>query len=554
MTGQQSGLPCPKCPSSDALTIYPKGDGFCFSCKTYFHADQLNDRASELLYDTESDDLPEPIASSGDTPDVPSRGLQAASLAYYGVRVGHNEVNGEIETLHFPVYREGERTGYKIKYLSTKKFTAQGSIKSPDFFGAKEAGQGGKLLIITEGEEDCMSAYQLLRQAGKQYKVVSLPLGANLSSVKKNLEWLETFETIVLNLDNDDIGKACAKDIAEILTPGKVKIMSLPVKDANEFLQTGGKGVEYLKLIWNAKPYRPDGIINLADSWDLMWADSAQTSIPYPWAGLNDKLYGQREREIVTWTAGTGIGKSAVVRELEHWLLSKTDDNVGILALEESVGRTAWGLVSVEANLPLSIREERHGVSQEDVKLWYDKTVGTGRVHVFDHWGSATEESLLNRVRYMIRGLECKWIILDHLSIVVSAMDDMGDERRAIDSIMTKLRKMMEETGASMHLVSHLRRIDGNRGHEQGVEVSLSHLRGSQAIAQLSDAVIAMERNQQADDEREANLTRLRVLKNRYAGLTGLATNLAYDRATGRLNEIRNVDEYLAPSFEEAGI
>lgn len=153
----------------------------------------------------------------------------------------------------------------------------------------------------------------------------------------------------------------------------------------------------------------------------------------------------------------------------------------------------------------------------------------------------------------MIKGLECKWIVLDHLSIVVSAMDEMGDERKAIDSIMTRLRSLCEETGAGMHLVTHLRRIDGNRGHEQGVEVSLSHLRGSQAIAQLSDGVVAMERNQQADDDREANLTRLRVLKNRYAGLTGLATHLAYDRDTGRLSEVRNVDEYLAPPITEAG-
>ena len=160
----------------------------------------------------------------------------------------------------------------------------------------------------------------------------------------------------------------------------------------------------------------------------------------------------------------------------------------------------------------------------------------------------------MNRVRYMIKGLGCKWIVLDHLSIVVSAMDDMGDERKAIDSIMTRLRQMVEETGAGMHLVCHLRRVDGNRWHEQGIEVGLSHLRGSQAIAQLSDCVVAMERNQQADTEKEANLTRLRVLKNRYAGLTGLATNLAYDRATGRLQEIHDVGDYLAPPVSEAGV
>jgi twinkle protein len=209
--------------------------------------------------------------------------------------------------------------------------------------------------------------------------------------------------------------------------------------------------------------------------------------------------------------------------------------------------------VSVEANLPLSIREERQGVPIEDIKRWFKSTLGTGRLFTLDHFGSTSEANLLNRVRYMIKGLGCKWIILDHLSIVVSAMEDGGDERKTIDSIMTKLRQMCEETNAGIHLVSHLRRVEGNKGHEQGVEVSLSHLRGSQAIAQLSDAVIAAERNQQADNKKEANLTRLRVLKNRYAGLTGLATNLAYIRETGRLQEVFNVEEWIAPDVDEAG-
>lgn len=147
----------------------------------------------------------------------------------------------------------------------------------------------------------------------------------------------------------------------------------------------------------------------------------------------------------------------------------------------------------------------------------------------------------------MIKGLQCKWIFLDHLSIVVSAMDDIGNERKAIDSIMTKLRQLVEETNAGLILVSHLKRVDGNKGHEQGVEVSISHLRGSQSIAQLSDGVIAVERNQQAEDDKEANLLTVRVLKNRYAGLTGVATHLAYNRNTGRLNEIFDVNDYLTP-------
>ena len=141
----------------------------------------------------------------------------------------------------------------------------------------------------------------------------------------------------------------------------------------------------------------------------------------------------------------------------------------------------------------------------------------------------------------MIVGCGCKWVIVDHLHMLVSSATE-GDERRTIDSIMTKLRSIVEETGAGMILVSHLRRVEGNRGHENGVTVGLNHLRGSQSIAQLSDCVIAIERNQQSDDAVESNTPNLRILKSRNTGDIGMATHLIYNKETGRLSEI-DMDE-----------
>ena len=103
---------------------------------------------------------------------------------------------------------------------------------------------------------------------------------------------------------------------------------------------------------------------------------------------------------------------------------------------------------------------------------------------------------------------------------------------------MHNFRTLVEETGVGLILVSHLRRIDGNRGHENGIETGLNHLRGSQSIAQLSDCVISLERNQQSEDPVEASTTRVRVLKSRYTGDVGLATHLFYDKDSGRLSEI----------------
>ncbi|MCP8305332.1 MAG: topoisomerase, partial [archaeon] len=117
--------------------------------------------------------------------------------------------------------------------------------------------------------------------------------------------------------------------------------------------------------------------------------------------------------------------------------------------------------------------------------------------------------------------------------------------------IMTKLRQLTEETGASLCNVVHLRRMSGDKGHERGGEVTLNQLRGSHSIAQLSDAVISGERDQQSDCEFESNLLQLRVLKNRYAGMVGPAGWLYYDRKTGRLTEVHDKEAWLSEMKNE---
>ena len=213
--------------------------------------------------------------------------------------------------------------------------------------------------------------------------------------------------------------------------------------------------------------------------------------------------------------------------------------NVGILALEEGIKNTTFNIMSVDANARLYINEVRKKYSQEELDTWFDNTVGTGRFFAFDHFGSINNDEILSRVRFMAQALDCKWIFLDHLSILVSGQED-NDERKSIDILMTKLRSLVEQTGIGLLLVSHLRRPTGDRGHEDGKEVSLSHLRGSASIAHLSDSVVALERDQQAEDEVLANTTTIRILKNRYTGDTGIATHLFYDRETGRMKEISN--------------
>jgi twinkle protein len=462
---------------------------------------------------------------------IPDRRISEATCKKFGVTVEYDTA-GKISKHHYPYFDKdtGAQTGNKSRIVENKAFYASGTFDNVGLFGQQAFKGGGKYITVVEGEADALAVSEMFD--GK-WAVVSIRSGASgaVKDIKANLEWLESFENVVICFDSDTAGQEASRSVLDLFTPNKAKNVKLPAKDAGEMLKE--RNVQgFIKEWWNAKTYQPDGIISGLDTWESIVAQEEVKSIPYPWTCLNDLTYGFRERELVTITSGSGMGKSQIVRELEHYLLGATDDNIGILALEEDIPKTALGIMSIEANQTLHLSRE---FDRDTKKIFWDKTLGTGRIFMFDHWGSTNEDNLLSRIRYMAKGLDCKWIILDHLSIVVSDQEN-GDERKAIDGIMTKLRQLVQETGVGLFLVSHLRRPSG-KAHEDGGQISLAELRGSASIAQLSDMVIGLERDQQNADPTIRNTTTVRVLKNRFAGLTGPACYLYYDKDTGRMVE-----------------
>ena len=526
--------PCPKCGSSDANHHYPDGQTHCFSCDHHTFPKGLNNMSTIPLVNN-NNSFKNNV--SGEYNDIPDRKITKDTAKKYNTLT---KKQGSMTTHHIYQYfdKNGNHISSKVRDTSNKRFWSEGPMTSAGLFGENIFTQKGKYITVCEGEVDAMSAYQMM---GSKWPCLSLKNGAAsaASNCKQSFEYLNQFDNVVLCFDNDKAGRQAANDVAAIFEPNKCKIMSLDLKDANEYLKIG-KSEDFMKTWWAAKPFTPAGIINLNDLGDSLYEENYCETCLYPWSGLNEKTYGMRTGELVTFTSGAGMGKSSIMRELMHHLMMNTKDNIGVLAMEESVRNTAFNIMSVEANARLYIREIRKEYTQEQLDEYEKKTIGSGRFFAFDHFGSISNEEILSRVRYMAKALGCKWVILDHLSILVSGQEDMGDERKSIDILMTKLRSLVEETGISLLLVSHLRRPAGDRGHEDGREVSLSHLRGSASIAHLSDGVVALERNQQADDETEANTTTIRILKNRYTGDTGVACYLHYNKETGRMTEINN--------------
>ena len=517
--------PCPSCGSKNNLARYSDGHAVCFTggCDHY-------ERATGEVIESKPK-ANRTLEMNGVVASIPDRRISEATCKKFGVTVEY-DTEGQISKHHYPYFDKdtGAQTGNKSRIVGNKAFYASGTFDNAGLFGQQAFKGGGKYITIVEGEADALAVSEMFD--GK-WAVVSIRSGASgaVKDIKQNLEWLESFDNVVICFDSDKAGQEASRAVLDLFTPNKAKNVQLSAKDAGDMLKE--RNVQgFIKEWWNAKTYQPDGIIAGLDTWDSIVAQEDVKSIPYPWSCLNDMTFGFREKELVTITSGSGMGKSQIVRELEHYLLGATDDNIGILALEEDIPKTALGIMSIEANQTLHLSRE---FSREDKKVFWDKTLGTGRIYMFDHWGSTNEDNLLSRIRYMAKGLDCKWIILDHLSIVVSDQEN-GDERKAIDSIMTKLRQLVQETGVGLFLVSHLRRPSG-KAHEDGGQISLAELRGSAAIAQLSDMVIGLERDQQNKDAQIRNTTTVRVLKNRYAGLTGAACYLYYDKDTGRMIE-----------------
>ena len=508
--------PCEQCGSSDANGIYTDGHSFCFSCGHHKNGDPIESGTSPRA-DTPSSAL----APLGSPQALPKRMLKEETCQKFGYTV--SEYKGQkVQVANYK--KAGRVVGQKLRFAN-KDFIYLG--EKAGLFGEHLWKDGGKQLVITEGEIDAMSVHQAI---GK-WPVVSVPNGAQgaAKSVRNSVDFVSSFDKVIIMFDMDDAGQKAAKEVADILPSGKAFIAQLPLKDPSDMLQAR-RNAELVDAIWQAKPHRPDGIINSADLWEDVIAEDTSESVPYVFPKLNDKTRGIRKGELVVLTAGSGVGKSAVVREFAYDLLNQ-GKTVGMMMLEENTKRTAIGMMGLAMSKPLHL--SREGITDGEMREAFDATAGSGRLWLYDHFGSMDPDNLVNRIRYLAVGCNCDYIVLDHISIAISGLEN-GDERRMIDNLMTRLRSLVEETGVGLFVISHLRRPEG-RSHEEGGLTSLSQLRGSHSLAQLSDIVLGLERNQQ--DTELANVTTIRVLKNRFSGETGEAVSVFYDKSTGRLSE-----------------
>jgi twinkle protein len=533
-----STSPCPECRKAGKDS---KGDNLCHyddDSKTC-HACGYWEKDGEARVSTPVDPS---LTPPGDFQAIPDRRITEATCKKFAYTVR----NGG----HIAPYQKNGKVVYQaLRWWDNgeKKFMVKGTKDGVELFGQhlwnpdRFSDKGRKILVITEGELDCLAAFQMLSSGGYDSPVVSICNGAKnaVSHIKSQYEWVNRWESVVICFDMDEPGREAAEQVAELF-PGKAKIMDLPLKDASDMLMAS-RSKDFMNAFYEAKVYRPDGIIHISEVPEET-VDNKQVFV-FKDDEVTTRLIGKEEGEIILVGSGSGMGKSTWVRrEILHDL--QQGQSVGVIMLEESpedtinelcgllVGKPVRRILSqrrlkaVKPELSFSIIDNLTDEELKGARKW----LSSQSLYTYKHHGTLDSKNLVGKIRHMIVGCGCRHVYLDHISLVVAGGG--GDERQDIDALMKSLVSLKDETGAVFTVVSQFSTPDG-KAYEEGAATHLNSFRGSRSMGQAATVAIGLERNQQAETDEERSLVTIRSLKARRSGYTGVMCRKYYNTTTG---------------------
>ena len=518
--------PCPCGTSSDAFATYDDDSVWCFSCQDPSKFKGAGKPREKREGDTEAKTF-NPIR--GHYAALTARGITEETCKKCDYQLGENYAGKKV---HIQLIKDengrliDQKTRDKDKkfsWIGASPYKNNGGIIGSWGWPAK-----GRSVVITEGEIDRMSVSQAF---DNKYPTGSLPNGSG--SVKKAIlaDWdkLLRFDHIYLCFDNDEPGQKALAEACELLPVGRVKIMTVPGKDANATLQESGPS-PIVRAYWDAKPFQPDGIRDGREFTRESLKKRKAKGYTMPWPKLNEMWLGSRDAELTTICAGSGIGKTTIVRDLAYAMRMDHDMKIGNIYLEESNETSAAAYCALHAGVPLKqVLNDPESISDDQWDAALAAVIHDGMMF-YNHFGSLESDRLITMMRYMAAS-GCKRIVLDHISMVTSGLESGSEgERKDIDILMTKLASFVQETGCSVYAIVHLKRT--KKDFNGGDQISLSDMRGSASIEQLSFNVLAIERDQQDEDSKAFAV--LRSLKCRITGETGEADRLKWNVEKGR--------------------
>lgn len=525
--------PCPQCGSKDNLATYDDGHTHCFGMGCGHHTAPSGGSTSNAPARSRPDLI------TGEARTLTKRGITLATCEKWKYLVGSYK-DRPVQIAQY--FADGHVVAQKLRFPD-KDFKFIGEPREAGLFGQQLWRDGGRSVVITEGEIDALSVSQI---QGNKWPVVSVPNGAQgaRKALAKQLQWLNQFERVILMFDNDAAGLAAVEECVDLFPPGTCRVATLPLKDANEML-LAGRGAEVVDAIFGAKVYRPGGIVTLSDlRKDVMM--KPEVGLPW-WSPAMTKLtYGRRHGEVYCFGAGTGIGKTDWLAQQMAYDLTVLKEKIGVFSLEQQPSETVKRLAGKVGNRRFHVPDD--GWTTGELASALDALDETKGLFLYDHFGSAQWDIIRERIRYLYHSEGVRLFYLDHLTALAAESDD---ERKALEVIMAQVGGLVKELSIVLHLVSHLATPEG-KPHEEGGRVMIRHFKGSRAIGFWCHYMIGFERNQQSEEEYERNTTTVRILKDRYTGQgTGKVHYNTYDHATGQLREFDAPEESDTPPTNE---
>lgn len=544
---------CPRCAengndkSGDNLVIYDDGGKVCFrpGCGYTVLSDDYKAKYGgyELVGKPFDESVSAKIRNYTTDPNG-FRGLTRDTCTKFRVRHVFNDRNEVVEQ-YYPATINYELSGYKVR-KNPKDFDAYGTTgKACDMFGQVIfRNSNSKTVIITGGELDAMSAYQMLHDYQKAkgngefepVPVVSCTVGegGTAKQIQAQYEWFSRFDKIILCLDNDEAGKRAAEECMMVLPKGKAYRLDMTLKDPNKYLEEG-RGREFVAAYWAAKPIIPAGVIGSDDLYDRVIENVSTECIPLPdfMEELAEMMGGEIPLGyIVNFASASGAGKTTIVNEMiYHWIFN-CPVPIGVVSMELDAGQYGETMLSRHLGRKISLIPGKQAkleyLQSEYVRTkareLFRKEDGSPRWHLVDDRDGGLE-TIQATVEQLIISCGCRVIILDPLQ---DLLDGLSNEEQAV--FMRWQKRMVKSHKVTFINISHVRKNStGQQANSTGAFLSEEDMSGSSTIFKSGGANVLFGRNKYAEDPVERNTITAVMSKCRWTGLTGPAGQWYYD-------------------------
>lgn len=554
---------CPRCAKNgkdtakDNLSVYGEGEGaYCHACTFTILSDaEKIRRGLDIEDDYEEEEVmtreaitPEEnarIKTYTGTKSLGWRGIKDETNIAAGVRYSYDEETGQPDKQFVPTTIDGKLVGYKTRQFP-KDFSAPvGKVgKECELIGQFRHKTGGRTVLIVGGEVDYLSADQMLweyqcskgNQEWPRVAVVtpSTGEGGSVKQIQAQYEWFNSFEKILIGLDNDAAGKKAMAAYVAVLPKSKTFVVEWTGKDANAML-TSGKQKMFINDYFRAKPYTPDGIVGSGGLLSKIREQALIPKIPLPpFMHKVQKLMagGIPLGVIINLASASGTGKSTIIDECTYFWIFNSPHRIGVITMESDSGQYGTKILSRHMGRKIDLIEE-----VEDKLRFLDdeKTVeasetlfklpdGSDRWHLIEDRDGGLE-SLKELIMQLIVQCECKVIIIDP---VQDMLEGLTNEMQA--TFCGWMKGVIKSHGVTFVNVNHVRKSGGGqKANSTGADMHEEDIFGSGSLIKSAACNLLFTRDKEAEDEVEKNTTYMKMSKCRWTGKTGIAGQYYYD-------------------------